>query len=41
MRQVAEPAETQKLLRSADRFLFRLLLKALHPGALAIAQQLV
>lgn len=40
MRQVAEPAETQKLLRSADRFLSRLLLKAVHPGALAIAQQL-
>lgn len=40
MRHVADPTETQELLRGADRFLSRLLLKAVHPGALAIAQQL-
>ena len=40
MPKVADPKETQQLLKAADRFLPRMLLKALHPGALAIAQQL-
>lgn len=40
MPHVADPSETQKLLAGADRFLSRLLLKAIHPGALAIARQL-
>jgi glyoxylase-like metal-dependent hydrolase (beta-lactamase superfamily II) len=40
MRQVADPTETQKLLEGADRLLSRLVLKAIHPGALAIARQL-
>ena len=40
MPHVADPSETQKLLAGADRFLSRLLLKAIHPGALAIAKQL-
>ena len=40
MPHVADPKETQQLLRGADRFLTRMLLKALHPGALAIARQL-
>jgi glyoxylase-like metal-dependent hydrolase (beta-lactamase superfamily II) len=40
MRHVADPSETQKLLRGVDRLLPRLLLKAIHPGALAIARQL-
>jgi glyoxylase-like metal-dependent hydrolase (beta-lactamase superfamily II) len=40
MKHVADPAETQKLVRAADRLLPRLLLKVLHPGALALARQL-
>jgi glyoxylase-like metal-dependent hydrolase (beta-lactamase superfamily II) len=40
MPHVADPKETQQLLKGADRFLTRMLLKALHPGALAIARQL-
>jgi glyoxylase-like metal-dependent hydrolase (beta-lactamase superfamily II) len=40
MKQVAEPKETQHLLEGVDHLLPRLLLKALHPGALAIARQL-
>jgi len=40
MPKVADPRETQQLLKGADRFLTRMLLKALHPGALAVAQQL-
>jgi glyoxylase-like metal-dependent hydrolase (beta-lactamase superfamily II) len=40
MPHVADPKETQQLIKGSDRFLTRLLLKALHPGALAIAQQL-
>jgi glyoxylase-like metal-dependent hydrolase (beta-lactamase superfamily II) len=40
MPRVADPKETQQLLKGADRFLTRMLLKALHPGALAIARQL-
>jgi cyclase len=40
MPRVADPKETQQLLKGADRFLSRMLLKALHPGALAVAQQL-
>jgi len=40
MKQVAEPGETQKLLKGADSFLSRSILRATHPGALAIARQL-
>jgi len=40
MPQVADPKETQQLLKGADRFLTRMLLRALHPGALAVAEQL-
>ncbi|WP_295448310.1 MBL fold metallo-hydrolase [uncultured Thiodictyon sp.] len=40
MPKVADPRETRQLLKGADRFLTRMLLKALHPGALAIARQL-
>ncbi len=40
MPQVADPKETQQLIKGADRFLTRMLLKALHPGALAVAEQL-
>jgi glyoxylase-like metal-dependent hydrolase (beta-lactamase superfamily II) len=40
MPKVADPRETRQLLKGADRFLSRTLLKALHPGALAIARQL-
>jgi glyoxylase-like metal-dependent hydrolase (beta-lactamase superfamily II) len=40
MPNVADPRETQQLLTGADRFLTRMLLKALHPGALAVARQL-
>lgn len=40
MPRVADPKETQQLITGADRFLSRLLLKALHPGALAVARQL-
>jgi cyclase len=40
MPKVADPSETQQLIKAADRFLPRMLLKALHPGALAIAKQL-
>jgi cyclase len=40
MPRVAEPKETQQLLKAADGFLSSLLLRVLHPGALAIARQL-
>ena len=40
MRHVADPHESQKLLKGAERLLPRLLLKAIHPGVLAIAKQL-
>ena len=40
MPHVADPRETRKLLAGADRFLTRLVLGAVHPGALAIARQL-
>jgi len=40
MPKVADPKETQQLIKGSNRFLMRTLLKALHPGALAIAQQL-
>jgi glyoxylase-like metal-dependent hydrolase (beta-lactamase superfamily II) len=40
MRHVADPREAQKMIKGADHFLSRLLLKAVHPGALAIARQL-
>jgi cyclase len=41
MKQVARPEETQKLLHGAERFLTRVLLKALHPGLAAAGQQLL
>jgi cyclase len=41
MPHVANPKETQDLLKAASNFLPRLLLKVLHPGALAIARQLL
>ncbi len=40
MPHVANPKESQDLLGAAGKFLPRLLLKVLHPGALAIADQL-
>jgi glyoxylase-like metal-dependent hydrolase (beta-lactamase superfamily II) len=40
MRHVADPKEFQELLDAADRFLSRCALRAIHPGALAIARQL-
>jgi glyoxylase-like metal-dependent hydrolase (beta-lactamase superfamily II) len=40
MPRAADPRETQQLLEGADRLLTRMLLKALHPGALAVARQL-
>jgi hypothetical protein len=40
MPKVADPKETQQLIKGADRLLTRMLLKALHPGALAVAEQL-
>jgi cyclase len=40
MKHVADPKETQQLLKAANGFLSSLLLKVLHPGALAIARQL-
>jgi cyclase len=40
MPHVADPRESQKLLKAAGRLLPRLMLGATHPGALAIAQQL-
>ena len=41
MKHVADPKETQQLLKAANGFLSSLLLKVLHPGALAIARQLL
>ena len=41
MPHVADPKETQQLLKAASSFLPGLLLKVLHPGALAIARQLL
>ena len=40
MKQVADPSESQKLLDGAERLLSRVMLRATHPGALAIARQL-
>jgi glyoxylase-like metal-dependent hydrolase (beta-lactamase superfamily II) len=40
MKHVADPKETQQLLKAANGLLSSLLLKVLHPGALAIARQL-
>jgi glyoxylase-like metal-dependent hydrolase (beta-lactamase superfamily II) len=40
MPHVADPKETQQLLKGADRSLTRTPLEVLHPGALAIARQL-
>jgi cyclase len=40
MPHIADPKETQQLLKGANHFLSRMLLKAVHPGALAIARQL-
>jgi|APIni6443716594_1056825.scaffolds.fasta_scaffold01698_2 glyoxylase-like metal-dependent hydrolase (beta-lactamase superfamily II) len=41
MKTVADPEETRKLLHGVDRFLTRLILKALHPGVAAVGQQLL
>jgi glyoxylase-like metal-dependent hydrolase (beta-lactamase superfamily II) len=41
MPHVADPKETQQLLKAASSFLPSLLLKVLHPGALAIGRQLL
>ena len=41
MPHVADPKETQDLLKAASSFLPSSLLKVLHPGALAIARQLL
>jgi glyoxylase-like metal-dependent hydrolase (beta-lactamase superfamily II) len=41
MKHVADPKETQQLLKAANGFLPSLLLKVVHPGALAIARQLL
>jgi cyclase len=41
MKHVADPKETQQLLKAANGFLSSLLLRVLHPGALAIARQLL
>jgi len=41
MPHVADPKETQDLVKAASSFLPSLLLKVLHPGALAIARQLL
>ena len=41
MPHVADPRETQELLKAARNFLPRQLLRVLHPGALAIAQQIL
>jgi len=41
MKQVAEPKESQKLLRGVGRFLTRLVLKNLHPGLEAVGEQLL
>jgi glyoxylase-like metal-dependent hydrolase (beta-lactamase superfamily II) len=41
MPHVADPKETQDLLKAASSFLPSLLLKVLHPGACAIARQLL
>ena len=40
MRQVADPRDSQKLLGGVEHLLPRLLLKATHPGVLAMATQL-
>jgi cyclase len=40
MRHVADPRESQKLLNGVDRVISRLILRALHPGILALATQL-
>lgn len=40
MKEVADPKDIQKLVRGVDRFLTRILLKAIHPGVAAAAEQL-
>lgn len=40
MQEVAEPSESQKLMRAANRWLTGMLLKATHPGLLAAGRQL-
>jgi cyclase len=40
MKHVANPVETRKLLHGVERFLTRLVLKALHPGVAAAGEQL-
>ena len=41
MKLVAEPKETQELVHGVDQFLTRMVLKALHPGAAALGEQLL
>jgi cyclase len=41
MKLVAEPKETQDLVHGVDKFVTRMILKALHPGAAALGQQLL
>jgi len=41
MKHVADPKESQRLLHGVGRFLTRLVLKALHPGIVAVGQQLL
>ncbi len=40
MKEVADPKESQKLLHGVDRFLTRILLRAIHPGVVAAGEQL-
>jgi hypothetical protein len=40
MKHAADPAESQKLQHAADHLLTRTLLRATHPGLLAVAKQL-
>ena len=41
MKHVADPKQSQKMLHWVGRFLTRLVLKALHPGIVAVGQQLL
>ncbi len=40
MKEVADPKESQKLLHGVDRFLTRILLRAIHPGLVGAGEQL-
>jgi cyclase len=41
MKHVADPKESQKLLHGAEHVLARLIMKAMHPGIVAVGQQLL